>query len=359
LQKLKLAMIGCGAIVQRIHLPVAARSDQVEVTLLVDKDLARAREVAGEFGVPAVANDYRDAVRGAGSQVDAAIVAIPNFLHGPVSTELLQAGIHVLVEKPMALTAFGCDAMIEAADKSGATLTVGLDSRFFWAYQFVKQAIDAGLLGQIQSFELRRGGVFSWPVVSSYTFDRKRAGGGVLMDIGPHVLDLLIWWLGDYDSVVYRDDAMGGVEANCELDLTLKSGISGVVELSRDRVLDNMWVLRGDRATLEVGSGLGSPPPVHLSIGDETVILTGIAAQNRVADKSHHAPYERQLADFCEAIRDHREPFVGKEGKKCIELIEACYASRQAIDYPWKFQALSGEDTPELPADAFAMEAAP
>jgi predicted dehydrogenase len=176
------------------------------------------------------------------------------------------------------------------------------------------------------------------------------------MDIGPHVLDLLLWWLGDYENVEYRDDAVrcgasAGVEANCELELTLKSGLSGAIELSRDRVLDNKWVLRGDRATLEVGSGAGSPPPVHLYVGDKDIVLSGTAAKNRVADKSHHAPYERQLADFCSAIRDHRAPFVGGEGSKCIELIEVCYASRQEIDYPWKFDrpggsALPGADEP-------------
>lgn len=346
MSKLKLAMIGCGAIVERIHLPVAVRSDQVEVTLLVDQDLSRARALADEFGVPAAAADYRDAIQRAGTDVDAAIVAVPNFLHGPVSTELLQAGVHVLVEKPMALTSAGCDAMIEAADASGATLTVGLDSRFFWCYGFARQAIDSGLLGEVQSFELRRGGVFAWPVVSSYIFDPKRAGGGILMDIGPHVLDLLIWWLGDYERVVYRDDAMGGVEANCELDLTLKSGISGVIELSRDRELDNMWILRGDRATLEVGSGTGTPPPVHLYIAGQEIILTGVATQNRVADTSHRAPYQRQLADFCDAIRNHREPMVGKQGRKCVDLIEACYASRQFIDYPWNYQDRSMQDAP-------------
>lgn len=364
MNKLKLAMIGCGAIVQRIHLPVAAGSDQVEVTLLVDKDLPRAREVAEQFSVPAVADDYQEAIRRAGTDVDAALVAIPNFLHGPVSTELLQAGIHVLVEKPMALTAAGCDKMIRAADKSGATLTVGHNSRFAWAYRFVKQAITSGLLGELQSFELRRGGVFSWPVVSSYAFDRKRSGGGVLIDIGPHVLDLLIWWLGDYQSVKYRDDAVGGVEANCELDLRLSSGLSGVIELSRDRVLDNKWVLRGDRATLEVGSGAGSPPPVHLCIGDDDIVVTGVATQSTVPDKSHHAVYERQLADFCDAVRDHRKPFVGQAGRKCIELIEACYASRQALDYPWKFalpkgSGFSGEDTPALLSSAHRLEVAP
>jgi predicted dehydrogenase len=280
--------------------------------------------------------------------VEAAIVAVPNFLHGPVSTELLQAGVHVLVEKPMALTAAGCDEMIEAARLSGATLTVGLNSRFIWACRFVRQAINSGLLGEMRSFELRRGGVFSWPVVSSATFDRSRSGGGVLMDIGPHVLDLLLWWLGDYERVTYRDDAMGGVEANCELELTLKSGVSGVVELSRDRVLRNMWVLRGERATLEVGSGAGHPTPVHLTIGGEEVRIEGVATHEHERNKHFQAPYDRQLADFCEAIRDRREPLVGAAGKHCIELIEACYATRQPIDYEWAFGAPPDKDAPTL-----------
>jgi predicted dehydrogenase len=355
LEKLKLAIVGCGAIVQRIHLPVATRCDQVEVVLLVDKDLSRAQEVADQFGVPAVAGDYRDAIQKAGA-VDAAIVAIPNFLHGPVSIELLQAGIHVLVEKPMALNSADCHTMIETAEKNGATLTVGLDSRFMWSSQLTRQILSSGLLGRLQSFEMRRGGVFAWPVVSSYTFDRKRSGGGVLMDIGPHVLDLLLWWLGDYESVIYRDDAHGGVEANCELDITLKNGIQGVVELSRDRVLDNKWIFRGERATLEVGSGIGNPTPIRLYMGDDEISLSGHAAHKTITDTSHHAIYARQLDDFCEAIRDHREPVVGKAGIKSIEMIEACYAARHAIDYPWAFESSASTDepvrdfTPELEA---------
>jgi predicted dehydrogenase len=236
--------------------------------------------------------------------------------------------------------------LIQAADESGTTLTVGLDSRFFWCYRFVKQAIEAGLLGEIQSFELRKGSIFAWPVASGYMFDRQHAGGGILIDIGPHVLDLLIWWLGDYERVEYRDDAMGGVEANCEIELALKSGVSGLIELSRDRELPNLWILRGDRATLEIDTGRGSPPPVHLYMDDQETILSGHATHNYVPDSRHHAPYERQLADFCEAIRDHREPLVGREGKKSIELIEACYASRQPIRYPWAFGGSPATDGP-------------
>ena len=107
--------------------------------------------------------------------------------------------------------------------------------------------------------------------------------------------------------------------------------------------------------------GAGIPPSVHLYVGDEDIVaseaiaLTGVATQGHVASKSHRAPYERQLADFCHAVRDHREPFVGQEGKKCIELIETCYALRQAIDYPWKF---AGKDMPARLSTPHRLEAA-
>jgi predicted dehydrogenase len=331
--------------VQRIHLPVTTQSGCAEVTVLVDKVLPRAREVAAEFRIPQVAGDYREILREAGTNVDAALVAIPNFLHAPVSIELLQAGIHVLVEKPMALTAQDCDRMIDAAEKAGVALTVGLNSRFSWEVRFVKQALETGLLGEIQSFDLQRGSVFTWPVTSSYTFARTRSGGGVLMDIGPHVLDLLLWWLGDYQHVAYWDDSQGGVEANCKLDLTLKSGVPGTVELSRDRELRDSWILRGDRATLELASGASSPTPLRLWMGEREQVLAGHATSKEGQDATHRDLYRRQLEDFCDAIHNHREPFVGKEGKKSIELIEACYALRQPIEYPWRVRDLACRDT--------------
>ena len=127
MKKLKLAVIGCGAIAQKVHLPVAVLSDQIEVTVLVDKFLPRARELADKYSVPAVADDYRDVI----GQVDAVIVALPHHLHAPVTIDLLQHGIHTFVEKPMALTTSDCDKMIRMAGNAGAVLAVGLDCRFF------------------------------------------------------------------------------------------------------------------------------------------------------------------------------------------------------------------------------------
>ena len=221
MKKIKFAIVGCGAIA-KAHLQAIAVSEHAEVTVLVDKVLPRAQLLAGSFHVSSAVEDYKESF----GHVDAAIVALPHHLHSQVATDFLQNGIHVPTEKPMALNISECDAMIKAAKASETKLAVGLARRFFDSSRFVKQALGNQMLGDIISFDFREGIVYKWPIMSDFAF-RKETGGGTLADIGVHVLDLLLWWLGDYDSFEYYDDSMGGVEADCELHLKLKSGAPG------------------------------------------------------------------------------------------------------------------------------------
>jgi len=341
---IKLAILGCGAIVKGIHLPVSTLSEQVEVTVLVDKSLSRAREMAEKYNVPTVADDYHKII----DQVDAAIVALPNYLHAPVTIDLLQHGIHVLVEKPMALNTSDCDKMIKAASDAGAVLAVGLNCRFFLSSQYVKQVLKDEWLGHIKSVDLRQGIIYRWPVASDFIFRKEMAGGGVLTDIGVHALDLLLWWLGDYESVEYYDDAMGGVEANCELHLRLQSGISAVVELSRVRDLRNSWIIRGERGTLKVGVDIN--PLIHLTVENHDIVLAGHAVRSEIVDRRIQDVFRRQLDDFANAIDNHRPPLVpGQEGKRAVKLIETCYALKQPLKQPWMFpQALAHRTSEEI-----------
>ena len=208
MRPIRVGVVGAGAAAEGIHLPALARTRGVETVAIVDPSDERVEYVKKKFAVPASYRNHHELI----PHVDAAIVGIPHQYHAPVTIDLLNAGIHVLVEKPMALSTVECDAMIGAAERSGARLAVGLLRRFAPTLRYTKDVLDSGMLGTIRSFDVREGMVFRWPVKSAAMFSPQC--GGVLADIGIHVLDLLLWWFGDIASVEYRDDAAGGVEAD-------------------------------------------------------------------------------------------------------------------------------------------------
>lgn len=346
--KLRLAVVGCGAVAAIHHLPALSLCRSAEAVVLVDADLGRARDLAARFGVPETATD----IRSLPGRVDAAIVALPNSLHAPVSIDLLRQGVHVLVEKPMALNVRECDAMIAAAEAGRSVLAVGLEFRFFDSSLFVRNLLRDGLLGKIQRFEMHQGVIPRWPFATDFLLKKETAGGGVLADFGVHVLDLLLWWLGDWTDLEYRDDAEGGIESDCELLLTLGSGetgsdaglVKGTIEISRTRNLPNTCLFEGQRASLEVG--IWEPDPsIRLLLADREVALDGRARRTEGSGVDFLEAFVRQIDDFAAAIRERREPHVpGREGRRSQALIEECYARRQPLELPWSVvPAVSGE----------------
>ncbi len=329
--KVPFAVVGCGAVATSHYLPVLAGSRRAETALVVDRDAGRARAAAERWGGPAVAAEAREVP----GRAAAAVVALPNHLHAPVAIELLAAGVHVLVEKPMGLSTAECDAMIEAAAAGGARLTVGLQFRFFDSTRLVGDLLASGLLGRVERFELRLGVVSSWPFTTDFMLRRETAGGGVLVDYGVHVLDLLLLWLGEWTEVRYRDDAMGGVESDCELELAFASGTAGTVEISRTRNLRNTCTFFGERARLEVG--IWDPdPPVVLELDGVPVALHGRARREGGAGLDFLGAFRRQIDDLAAAIEEEREPFVtARDGRRSIALIEACYGAREPLVLPW------------------------
>lgn len=326
------AIVGCGAITELGYMPAVSRVREARVTVLVDKNRSRAEALAHTYGVPYVTEDYTQVY----GRADAAIVALPHYLHASVSVYLLNRGIHVLVEKPMALSTAECDNMIQASKQGGALLAVGLMRRFLRSARFTKKILDIGLLGPVESFDVREGLIYNWPVTSDFFFRRETAGGGVLVDTGAHTLDMLLWWLGDVLSFEYFDDNCGGVEADCELYLVMKNGSRGIVELSRTRNLRNTAIIRGEMATLEVGlhTNLVSLYPRGVDFrlsGPVTSVLEYVPFEQSLVDC-----LSMQLQDWLDAIRNGNSPCVpGTEGCRSVALIEACYAQRKPLKLPW------------------------
>lgn len=195
-KRLRVGVIGVGAIATdevHGHIPNYLRVPDVDLVALSDVNGRRARYVADRFEIPQVYTHYRDML--ARAELDAVSICTPNYLHAPMAIGSLQAGAHVLVEKPMALTSASARAMQEAARQSGRQLFVGMNNRFRDDTRALKLMVANGALGRVYSAKagwLRRRGSEG---MSTWFTSKAQAGGGPLWDIGLVMLDLALWML--------------------------------------------------------------------------------------------------------------------------------------------------------------------
>jgi predicted dehydrogenase len=155
----RLAILGCGAITRSEHIPAVIAHPDVELVALVDADLSRAEGLIRNrgLGCQAVA-DYHEVF----GQVDAVINALPNNLHVTSNQECLGAGLHVLCEKPLAITAADARASTELAEQKKLVLAVGMNRRFAASHPLLKLIMEDGLLGTVQDYDFQYGGAFDW-----------------------------------------------------------------------------------------------------------------------------------------------------------------------------------------------------
>jgi predicted dehydrogenase len=342
MQALNLAISGCGAITETYHAPALvelSRLGLVRVCALFDPDVTRV-EAIQKFFPQAKACPSIGELMAVGPE--AAIVASPPSFHGPQTCELLRAGVAVLCEKPMAMTAEAAEEMASVARQTGKPLAVGLLRRFFPALQAVKDMLSAGTLGPVLSFHCAEGGAFGWPAQSASFFQKAASGGGVLLDVGAHVLDLLHWWFGSPASIAYADDAMGGLEANCLINLQY-SDFTAEVRLSRDTPLTNRYYIKCEKGAI----AWDVLEPTRLDVlpngamyvlrsetwrpsqGSRDLRATGVAG-------TFYSSFTSQLRNFIEATMGRAELRVsGDEAVRSMQVIEQCYRSRRLLKMPW------------------------
>ncbi|MBX2998556.1 MAG: Gfo/Idh/MocA family oxidoreductase [Caldilineaceae bacterium] len=326
-QPLRLGIVGCGYVTAMSHLPAAQLLDTIQIVALADVNKKSAQDLAQRYNVPICGSDYQQIIE----HVDAVIVAVPHHLHAPIAVDFLNNGIHVLVEKPMALRSAECQQMIDAAQRSNAKLAVGMVRRFYDSSQLVKRFIDTGFLGSVKQFHAEEAVLFERFAASAFTL--RPPTGGVLLDTGPHVLDMLLWWLGNFAEFRYWDDAISGVEANCRIEAITENGIPGNIELSRTRQLDNKIRLECEEGALEISTL--DPSQLHI----ESERFTGPIHAGRSGDEKEIrqiVPYfARQLDDFARAICEDSAPAIsGEEGLRSVMLMEACKAQRTLLPTP-------------------------
>lgn len=329
---LRLALVGCGAIAEELHLPVLAGHEGIALTALVDRDAQRARRLANSYRVPNVLGDAGEL---SSQSVDAVILATPPFHHAPGSIGLMSRGLHVLVEKPMALTLAEAEEMCRVADEHEVVLAVGLYKRLLPATRLLASLIGSQQWGRPQSFSYEWGGIGGYASATLGLMRKEYAGGGVLMDLGAHAFDQLVAIFGgDGDVVAYRDDARGGIEADCVADLSFEvagSPVRGCVELSRVRNLANRLEIRCELATLSVALNERFEVTVRPHDG-QPLVVRGAGA----SDVSWFESYRTEIDDWLHAIQTGGEPELsGRSVLPSVALIEKCYAIRQPLSVPW------------------------
>ncbi len=226
---IKIGIIGVGA-VGGMHKDAILVHPECELAAVCNRTLARAEELAKGTSARAY-SDYKAMQES--EKLDAVIINLPHHLHKDVSIYFLERGVAVLVEKPMANTVEECDAMIAAAKKSGAVFAVGHVQRYIASFRALKEIVQEERLGKLCSItEVRNANYFN-PNRSAWFFDKKQAGGGLLMNFGAHTLDKLFYITG---RKVKSVTAFGGnflndhnVEAHAQLLLDLGNGVSAAV----------------------------------------------------------------------------------------------------------------------------------
>jgi UDP-N-acetylglucosamine 3-dehydrogenase len=329
--KIRLGILGCGAITRLEHLPAVLAHPEVELIALVDSDTDRAHALAQSRSVQCqISADYHPLI----SQLDALINALPNSLHAPVTLDVLRAGVHVLCEKPLAIEASDALACAVMAEQQGLVLAVGMNRRFFASHKLMRLVLDEGALGPLKSYNCEWGGAFDWKSASGFYFSKALAGGGAMIDFGVHLLDSLIDWFGPVSAFSYQDDNWGsGIEANAIMELQHSGGyglVEGRLQVSRTFLLKDRLLVRGGQAEAEVNIADLDSLIVRRTIGGEPVCQT-----LRLSDAKTNSFY-KQLDNFVQSIRGMQKPEVnGAQAAAVLQLIEDCYANARRIPEPW------------------------
>jgi predicted dehydrogenase len=328
---------------------LAGNADLCDVVGICDLDAERAEKAKQKYGSPDAYTtaDWHDIVND--PDIDVVYVCTWNISHCEITCAALEAGKHVMCEKPMAISGEEARRMVETARRTGRTLTIGYQNRFRQDAQFIRGAIDAGELGDIyvaKAHAVRRRGVPTWGVFT----DKEKQGGGPLIDIGTHALDLALWYMGNYEvesvtGSVYeklRDKPQGNPGGGWDpATFSVEDSAFGYVRMRNGATifLEAAWALNvkdpreaavtlmGTEGGAEIEAGPdGYEATLNKVLADRMVVATPNASQEGSGGFTTLGTLETR--QFLEAIRDGREPLVLPEQACTVtEVLEAIYAS--------------------------------
>lgn len=325
---LKVGIIGGGAIVQVAHLPVLRRMRGVEVVALCDTDLPKARAIADRFEVRDAFTDIEEMLDY--ETLDAVVICTPNHLHESHILAALNAGVHVLVEKPLAMSAKSAQVIARAAARGDRVVMVGMNHRYRPDAQAVRSFVQSGELGPVDSV---RG---SWHVFRAsraqlgWRQRRELSGGGVMLDLGLSILDLALWLAGNPVPVrvsAALDARPGGrqVEQSGSAFVVCDNGCAVFVDVTWHHVGQGERFGVGLRG--EKGSAAISPLMVWKELNGVPVDVSPTGAAGR--ENPFTASYRAEWAHFQAVLRGEAARPSLEEHVVLHRVLDAIYESAE------------------------------
>ena len=323
--KVRIGVLGTGATSQLMHLPILTERDDVDVVAVADTDHPKAVAIAGRFGVPLVLEDEELFEM---DDVDGIVVCTPNYLHEQNATASLEAGKHVLVERPLALSDQGVRRVLDTARKSGKKVITGMNHRFRPDAAALRAFVAGGELGEIYAV---RGVWLNRTIPLARTTWRQRpdeAGGGALVDLGVQALDLCLWLVGNPKVVRVTATVAEGefeVEESAVMLAETDAGQSVSVEVSWNFFGEGDY--RRVRVMGHEGSGALPPLTVHKQLGGRPLDVTPTQPRPRGGEDAYTNSYRRVLDHFVRAITGQAEAPLPVDQIHLMAVVEAAYRS--------------------------------
>lgn len=349
MRKVRIGIIGCGGIANGKHMPSLKKVENAEMVAFCDIVRERAEKAAEEYGTEdaKVYEDYKELLKD--ESIEVVHICTPNREHGFMTVDALESGKHVMCEKPMAKTAEDARKMLEAAKRTGKKLTIGYQNRLTPEAQYLHKTCERGDLGEIyfaKAHAIRRRAVPTWGVF----LNEEEQGGGPLIDIGTHALDLTLWMMDNYKpkyvvgnvyhKLGHKEDAANAWGPWDPEKFTVEDSAFGFITMEDGAtiVLESSWALNtlevGEARTTLCGTEGGADMHDGLRINGEEFgkLFTKKPALDADGvdfyDGETQSPSELEAKQWINSIINDTEPLVKPEQALIVtEILEAIYES--------------------------------
>jgi predicted dehydrogenase len=337
-------IVGCGAVVDGLYRGALKKLESrgiARVAALVDPNPARTTALKRHFRSADTYATLNEAF--ARMTPDLTIVASPPGLHAEHAVRALGVGSNVLCEKPMAVSVEDAERMVAAARLADRVLAVGMIRRMFPCLTEAQGLLATGALGDDLRFVYREGNVYDWPISTDAAFRRTTAGGGVLMDLGSHVLDLLAALFGAPNVNAYEDDGhVEGVESNCRIDLSF-SASRGEAQLSWSQPLVTGLHVVGSAGELTLNPreldrvrwrAHGAPWETRVSTATWPADMHR-GGRRGTATSANDCMYYELVQVLRAVTQGEPVPVDGTRALSIVRMIDACYGRATPLRLPW------------------------